>query len=167
MNAQNTVNRRPGWWYPYIFVGLFVVVITVNGLMAYFATSTFTGLETKDAYLKGLAYNQNIAMAKAQQEMGWTVETNLTPLTENGAPKAQISIRYLDRTGKPVEGLEVNAMVVRPTIAGYDHRIQLQPLAAGTYGGVFALPLNGQWSFDFIALGADVSYQHEKRLVIP
>ncbi|MGE5500712.1 MAG: FixH family protein, partial [Ignavibacteriales bacterium] len=41
--------RRPGWWYPYIFVAAFVVVVGVNAAMAYFASSTFTGLETDNA----------------------------------------------------------------------------------------------------------------------
>ena len=35
--------RRPGWWYPYIFVGAFGVVLLVNAALAYFATSSFTG----------------------------------------------------------------------------------------------------------------------------
>ena len=38
-----------------IFIGFFVTVFLVNGLMVYDALSTFGGLETPDAYRKGLA----------------------------------------------------------------------------------------------------------------
>lgn len=167
MNADTVTGRRPGWWYPYIFVGLFLVVLAVNGTMAYFATSTFTGLETKDAYLKGLAYNQNIAMAKAQEQMGWTVQTKIVPASDASGAKMNVSIRYLDRDGKPVEGLDVHAMIERPTTTGYDHSITLAPLGQGAYGGVYALPFNGVWDMEIAALGDGVAYQHKKRILLP
>jgi nitrogen fixation protein FixH len=39
-------------------VSFFAVVTAVDGIMIYQAISTFGGLETKDAYRKGLSYNQ-------------------------------------------------------------------------------------------------------------
>lgn len=158
--------RKPGWWYPYIFVGAFVVVVGVNGALAYFATSTFTGLETEGAYEKGLAYNQNIALAKAQAELGWTVETTVEPVAP-GTPKAGITVTYKDRDGHPVDGLEVRAQLVRPTVKGYDHGVKFAATGPGAYGLVHDLPLNGVWDMDVVALGTDVSYQHAKRFVIP
>ncbi|MGE5545414.1 MAG: FixH family protein [Solirubrobacterales bacterium] len=158
--------RKPGWWYPYIFVGAFVVVVAVNGALAYFATSTFTGLETEGAYDKGLAYNKNLALARAQADLGWTVDTNVDPVS-GGFARADVSIRYRDRDGKPVEGMEVKAHLVRPTAKGYDHDVTLPARGDGTYGAVFDLPLKGVWVMDVTALGSDVSYQHEKRFVLP
>lgn len=158
--------RQRGWWYPYIFVGCFVLVVAVNGLMAYFATSTFTGLETEGAYQKGLAYNQNLASAKAQEEMGWTVDTQAKPVEGVNGTQVDIAISYRDRDGKPVEGLEVTARMIRPTAKGHDHDIVLNSLGSGRYGGLFTMPLNGVWDMDVVASGGGVSYEHAHRFVL-
>lgn len=158
--------RQRGWWYPYIFVGCFVLIVGVNGLMAFFATSTFTGLETESAYQKGLAYNQNLASAKAQEEMGWTVETKAAPVANANGAQVDIAISYRDRDGKPVEGMDVTVRMIRPTAKGHDHDVTLKPLGNGTYGGVFTLPLNGVWDMDILARGEGVSYEHAQRFVL-
>ncbi|MBC7951978.1 MAG: FixH family protein [Rhodospirillaceae bacterium] len=164
---MTTVTRPRGWWYPYIFVGCFMIVVAVNAGMAYFATSTFSGISTVGAYQKGLAYNQNIAMAKAQEALGWKVETKVKPVNDSLAVKADIAVSYRDRDGKPVEGLDVRARLVRPTAKGYDQDLPLAPMGNGLYGGVYTLPLNGVWDMDMVAIKPDVAYEHAQRFVIP
>lgn len=160
--------RQPGWWYPYIFVGAFVVVIGVNATLAYFATSTFTGLSTTDAYEKGRTYNRALAKARAQDSLGWTVDTKAEPIqAASGKPSYRLTITYADHDGKPVEGLKVSAKVIRPTTDGYDHEITLNTLGVGVYGGEYELPLKGVWDLDIVALGPDVSYEHGQRIVVP
>ncbi|MBF0326089.1 MAG: FixH family protein [Alphaproteobacteria bacterium] len=158
--------RQRGWWYPYIFVGAFLVVIGVNATLAYFATSTFTGLAETDAYEKGRLYNRALEAAKAQADMGWTVDTKLKPVA-GVQPGVDIDIAYKDRDGKPVEGLAVTASVIRPTLGGFDHQITLAPLGGGRYGGHYDLPLNGVWDLEMAALGEGASYQHSQRIVVP
>lgn len=161
------VTRERGWWYPYIFVGCFVVVVGVNAALAYFATSTFTGLETEGAYQKGLNYNTNIALAKAQAELGWKVETKVTPgPIDTAGTKVDIAVSYRDRDGKAVEGLEVKADIIRPTAKGLDQHIVLAPLGNGTYGGSYVMPAKGVWDMDIAAVGAGASYEHAQRFVI-
>jgi nitrogen fixation protein FixH len=167
MSAMTKKTRQPGWWYPYIFVAGFGVVLAVNGTLAYFATSTFTGISTTDAYEKGRLYNQNLALAKAQAEMGWQVETKLVPASTADGHKVDVRISYRDRDGKGLDGLKVTAGMVRPTVAGYDHEVVLPSLGGGVYGGVFALPLAGVWDMDLAAVGEGVAYQHAQRFVIP
>ncbi|HLO75511.1 MAG TPA: FixH family protein [Magnetospirillum sp.] len=159
--------RERGWWYPYIFVGCFVVVVGVNGALAYFATSTFTGLETDAAYQKGLAYNQNLALAKAQEALGWQVDTKVTPgPTDSTGAKVDVAVTYRDRDGKPVDGLTVEVDFIRPTAKGLDRRDTLKPLGNGVYGGPYTLPANGVWDMQLAANGAGASYQHSQRFVI-
>lgn len=163
-----TKTRQRGWWYPYIFVAGFGVVLAVNGTLAYFATSTFTGLSTDNAYEKGRLYNQNLALAKAQAEMGWTVDTKVTPTHDKDQARADIRITYRDRNGQAVDGLTVRAAMVRPTAKGYDHEIDLPALGNGQYGGLIDLPLAGVWDMDVAAVGdGGVAYQHAQRFVIP
>lgn len=159
--------RSPGWWYPWIFVAAFVVVVGVNATMAWFATSTFTGLETEGAYEKGLAYNTNIALAKAQAELGWSVEPMVRPLADDAQHRTDIAIRYRDSDGKPVEGLEVRARLIRPTTKGYDRDVVLEPRGDGVYGLVTELALPGVWDMEVVAIGNGVSYQLAHRFVAP
>lgn len=158
--------RKPGWWYPYIFVAGFGVVVAVNGTLAYFATTTFTGLWTQNAFDKGVAYNQNLALAEAQKRLGWNVETNVTPVAGE-RPRATVTISYADRDGRPVEGLEVMGGFARPTIAGYDFDAPLAAVGSGAYAVTLDLPLTGVWDLSVVAQGAGESYQHAQRFVIP
>lgn len=157
--------RKPGWWYPYIFVAAFMVVLGVNGALAYFATSTFTGLSTENAYEKGRLYNQALAAAHQQEAMGWTVDTTIQPAAA-GTAKADIRISYRDRAGKPVEGMAVRAAMLRPTAKGHDHEITLPALGDGVYGGSYELPLLGVWDMDVVAAGNGATYQHSQRFVL-
>ena len=64
-----------------LLLGFFAVVASANAVMIYGALSTFGGLDTPDAYRKGLAYNQRIDAAAAQAQLGWqeSLELNGTP----------------------------------------------------------------------------------------
>lgn len=163
------VVRRPsGWWYPYIFVGIFMVVLPVNLVMAYFATSTFTGIETEHAYDKGLLYNQVLAKAKAQQALGWNVEATVLPHAGNAANvhDADVMVTYLDKDGHPVTGLTVKAEFVRPTMAGYDQEAELVEQGEGRYIALAKLPLSGQWDVRLTAQKADVNYEFGQRVLV-
>jgi len=157
------MNAQRGWWYPYIFVAFFLVVVGVNLGMAYFATSTFTGLSTDNAYEKGIAYNRNLAMAKAQAELGWTVDAKIA----GDARNADVTVTYRDRDGRPVDGLDVQALLTRPTVTGLDQRVALAKRGDGTYGTVLAVPESGEWDFDIIAVGRDSAYQMQRRFILP
>jgi nitrogen fixation protein FixH len=156
--------RRPGWWYPYIFVAGFVLVLLVNLTMAYFATSTFSGLTNDHAYEAGLAYNQTLAAARKQEEMGWTVNSTVDPEANHGA---HITVSYLDRDGKPVEDLTVRATLIRPTAKGHDREVTLAHVAPGTYATLQEMPLSGIWDMTVTARGGEVGYTLARRIIVP
>ena len=158
-------SRKPGWWYPYIFLAFFVVVVSVNGTMAYFATSTFSGLSTTDAYEKGLAYNRNIAEAKAQAALGWTVDVGAVPSADGAKVRLEVTIK--DRDGHPLDGLEVRGTLSRPTVHGYDRPVVLASQGGGRYSETAPLPLKGEWDFEVVAIGKDASYQMQRRFILP
>ena len=85
-----------------ILLGFFGVILGVNFYMATYAAKTFSGVDADDAYDSGLAYNKEIAAAKAQALLGWTVELNRV----NGAGVTQITVNVKDKDGKPVGGLD-------------------------------------------------------------
>lgn len=157
--------RRPGWWYPYIFVAVFGIVVAVNATMVWFAGSTFSGLSTDRAYDKGVAYNQALEAARRQQALGWTVTTEAGPIPDGS--RTRIVQTYRDRDGLPVVGLRVRVHLSRPATRGYDRDIVLAASAPGDYSAIVAVPLPGLWDLEAVAEGEGTSYQSYQRFVVP
>ncbi len=158
------VMRRPrSWWIPWAFVGFFVVVLGANGIMVFFAFDSWTGLATEDAYTKGLAYNEQIADARDQQSLGWKTELNFAP---NGTQRGRLELNLKDRHGTPIEGASVMAAFVRPTHAGHDIELVLEPAGVGRYAAEIALPLAGQWDVRLRAEHERGDYRLERRIVV-
>ena len=157
--------RAPGWWYPYAMFSGIGVAVVVNLTLAYFATTTFTGLAVDKAYEKGLKYNNNIEAARTQADLQWNVTTEYKA---GSAPhQGSVLVTYVDKNGKGVEGLEVQALIKRPNLASSDMRVSFSHQGNGIYQANPAFPEPGQWDFDVLAIGRDVTYQMQRRLVVP
>ena len=160
VRGGSAMTRPRGWWYPWIFVAGMAVVIVVNGIMATFALGTWTGLETEGHYRKGLAYNENLAAARAQEERGWKVEVEV-------AAGGALNVSFRDNDGVPLEDLAVQVLAVRPTHEGYDVAGDLTHVGEGRYRGRLDLPLSGQWELRVHAFRGKIAYQMSKRIQIP
>ncbi len=108
----------------------FGIVFAVNGYFTYVALQTFPGLESDQAYRKGLAFNDQIARARALDDLGWSLSTEL------GADSV-LTIRFTDRDGAPLEIGKLVVTLFHPTTAQDDR--SLGPVPAGP--GVFTIPL--------------------------
>lgn len=148
-------------WY---LIAGFSTVLIANGFLIYFATNTWTGLETEQHYAKGLEYNANLEGAKRQQELGWHVDSKFT-FSDDFSGTAQI--RFTDRSAKPLDDLTVRLLATRPTHDGYDREFMLSPLSDGVHGGEFNLPLKGQWDFRILARRGNDNFQRVERIVTP
>jgi nitrogen fixation protein FixH len=124
-------------------LGFFAVILTVNFIMATFAAKTFSGLDAVDPYDSGLAYNQEIAAAKAQAELGWTVELNRA----NDAGVTQITVNVRDKTGKPVGSLDASIAFHFPATRKFDRTVPATPIAEGVYSGSAELR-PGRWDVE-------------------
>lgn len=164
-----TVKRRPGWWYPYIYVGVFGVVLAVNLVFMFSAVHTFTGLSTEQAYEKGVKYNEEIRAARQQEALGWTVTAEVRAKEPTGTARhsADIIVTFLDKDGTPVTGLAGKAEFIRPTSEGHDSSAPLAEQGQGRYMIDAALPLGGQWELGVIARRGDLSYQFAQRIYLP
>jgi len=164
-----TSRRQPGWWYPFIYVAVFGVVLAVNLVFMFSAIRTFSGLSTEQAYDKGLKYNEEIEAEKQQQELGWSVttEVNARARSEQTPHAADIVITFLDKDGKPVTGLDVKAAFVRPTSDGHDSTAALADQGQGHYLVSAALSLGGQWDMTVSAHRGKLSYRFAQRIYLP
>lgn len=126
----------------HVFMALavfFGVMIVANGLFLYFALSTFNGFEEREAYRKGLDYNQRIEAARLQARQGWIPEVRYSP--SDG--RLHISVR--DGLRRPVAGLRISGELRRPATDAADRALTMREVAPAHY--VAELPLApGQWT---------------------
>lgn len=147
------------------FLAFFATIFVVNGIMIYQALSTFGGLDTPDAYRKGLAYNQTIAREAAQSLAGWQDKVEVLQ-----APK-RLRVQLHDRSGSAVAGKRLVATVARPATDRFDLTLTLGELAAGIYEASLPAALEGAWIVDISAFEAgaqspEPAYQTRSRLWI-
>ena len=158
----NPPKGRPfGHWIPWLFIGGFVLVLAANGVLIVIAVSTFTGLETTNAYEKGLAYNDSLAAAAAQEKLGW--QAGFTA-TSQGERRAELALTLTDRLGNPIRRAEVRAMLLRPVQEGHDLSLRLTEQGEGRYRTVVELPLVGQWDVHLVAKARGSSFQLTERI---
>jgi nitrogen fixation protein FixH len=134
------------------FVGFFSVIFGANLIMVFFAISTFSGVETDDAYRKGRDYNEALAEAAEQQALGWTVQINAQ--LGDGRVVTCTAI-LLDEKGQGVSDLKIEAIFRRPTRKGIDRSVALTELERGSYSGRIELPAEGNWEIRIDAIGPD------------
>lgn len=161
--AGTTEEGRRGRWYPWMFVGFFGVVFAVNAVMIGIAASTWTGLETRDHYRKGLAYNDVIDAAKAQQARGWQAVLGWTALE---GTRGEMAVTLRDRNGDPINGAGVVVELRRPTQASMDMLVPLVARGDGRYVARETLPAAGNWDARLVIRNGDDSHIQMERLRI-
>jgi nitrogen fixation protein FixH len=141
--ATRDVTRRrglSGWMVLLYLVGFFGTVMGVNGVLVYEALSTMSGVDTESAYQAGRMFEQQVAMAKAQDARHWRVDARLTPAS-NGA---RLDLSAIDAKGQPLGGMDAVAVFERPTDRRLDRSIDLIEDAAGRFHGNADI-VPGQW----------------------
>lgn len=150
-----------GHWIPWVFVGLFGLVLVANGTLIYIAVSTFTGLETSDAYQKGIDYNDRLAVVERQEQLGWKASVEATIEAQK---QVTLTLTLSDRLESPITSADVKAEFVRPVQAGHDLTVPLEDQGDGRYAAVVDLPLAGQWDVRLTAKARDNIYRLVERI---
>ncbi len=162
MIRRPAMDRRAGW-IPWLFVGLFGIVVAVNGVMIWLAVGTFPGLVTDRPYDRGLAYNRNLEAAAAQEALGW--EARLAARLE-GPTTALFELELRDRDGLPVDHAEVRAEVRRPVGTGLDFDLVLEPIGPGRYRAATAMPQLGAWDVHLVVERGLALFVVDQRFVL-
>ena len=144
---------RKSLWIPWSFVGFFLVVVIVNGIMVSFALTTFNGLSTDGAFDRGLAYNEVLAEREAQEALGWRLAAEAEPM---GQGVIDVRLQAVDGAGLPVTDARVAVALTRPINDGDDFSVDLSHRGDGLYGALVPVPLYGRWDLRMdIARGGD------------
>ena len=153
-------------WVPLAFAAFCLAILAANGTMIALALTTWPGVETTDAFRKGIAYNAALAAAREQAALGWRAELAFRPAGEQPR-RGRIELRLTDATGRPVGRAEVRADLVRPTRQGHDFTAFLERAPGGVYALETEFPLAGVWDVRLQAEDGQKLYQTTRRIVVP
>ncbi|WP_377289442.1 FixH family protein [Rhizobium sp. SG2393] len=153
-----------GWHMLAILIAFFGTVISVNLLMAWYATSTWSGLVVENSYVASQEFNEKAAEARALTASG--IRTTLA------ADSGSVTYRLLAADGTPLAGVaRVQAAFRRPVESHEDLIFDLTPKGDGTYTATLAIK-PGQWIADIDTTGTDAQgktrrlYREAVRLVV-
>lgn len=161
-------SRPDGWWYPWTFVAAMLIVIAVNAVMISYAIDTFPGLDTENAYQKGIDYNHTLAAAREQEARGWRAEIEFKTAREPGSERTgDLIVSLTDRDGAPLPDLSVTTVFLRPTHTAEDFTVALDRRDTTHYGASVTLPHAGQWDAWVRASGPAGEFQTTQRIFVP
>jgi nitrogen fixation protein FixH len=145
-------------------LAFFGVVISVNGVMMALAIGTMPGLENEKPYQAGVAYNAEIAAARAQAERRWAVASHVSRDAEG---RATVSVTARDAGGAPISGLAVTVRLLRPADQRGDRAAELREREPGTYRGEAAGVAAGAWDVEIDAVrAAERLFRSRNRIVV-
>jgi len=109
----------------YLVLAFFAVIIAVNGALAFFATSSWTGLLAKNGYVASQDYNDVLAAADRQRREGWQ--------SDLAAARDGLEFTLRDAVSRPLDGLLVTAHIGRRIHENEDRDLSLESLGEGHY----------------------------------
>jgi len=143
-------------------VAFFGVVFAVNGVLIHQALSTLTGVDTESAYQAGRMYEQEVAMAKAQDARGWRVDATVTPSRDG----ARLELSARDAAGAPVTDIEATVVFERPTDRRLDRNVAVVADAPGQFHGAAAVA-PGQWDLVIeLSRRGEQMFRSKNRIVV-
>lgn len=152
-----------GRWMPWAIAAAFVVVMTANGALAYFAMRSDPGLVSKHPFELGNGYNHVLDAGAAQDALGWH---GTVRFVEETGLSGRIVAELSDPRGVPLAGLAVKVAVVRPVEPLPEQDLTLGASGQGSYAASLTLARAGQWDVRVTATrGTDV-YQFVHRIVV-
>lgn len=145
-------------------VGFFGVIFTANGIFIYLALGSFPGVVVESSYHAGQVYNQELEVAREQEERGWKVDANLQ---RNEDGHAVLRIEPRDKDGQVLTGLDFTAQLEHPAHQGEDVAISLQEVQSGVYEGTMEGLSGGNWELVMEARRGDERlFRSQNRLLL-
>lgn len=151
----------PIWGWFYVFFG---VIFIMNGIMIYIANTSWTGLDTDNAYQKGLNYNKQLSQKEQQNASGWQAE--ITFKKTNNKQTGNLYVGISTAEGNPVENVSAIIKIQRPTNSEFDTEYAFETRSDGIFDWPISFPLEGQWDIKVEVMKEEQIFKAEKRLVI-
>jgi nitrogen fixation protein FixH len=153
-------NEHPltGWHMLAVVLAFFGVIIAVNVVMAFAATTTFPGLVVENSYVSSQHYNELLAAAREQDAAGWRDEL----AAENGILRFSLATA----AGTPARGFIVTAHTGRPSTTREDRALAFVSTGSGRYDATEPLR-SGLWEVDIEARrGEEVVFRRTHEIFV-
>jgi len=137
-----------GWHFTAIIVSFFAVVITVNLVMARFASSTFGGVVVENSYVASQNYNEWLAAAEKQKVLGWTATA-----ARQADGRVALTLSKVNGAAATDPGVTVAAIARHPLGRQSDVALAFSAAGAGQFLSETALPA-GRWKLRIAARDA-------------
>ena len=157
--------------YRLVWVGLILALlagqILLMAAMVYLATSDASFAIEPNYYQKGLNWDAIAAQLRQNQRLGWSAQLEFG--TEVGATGERTLICTLaDRTGQPLDGATVDAVVFSHARGGDRATVTLLPTGNGRYEAPVRFAREGLWEFRLaVQRGLETFTYVEQRDVYP
>lgn len=144
-------------------IAFFALIFVANGILLYFALTSWSGLEVESSYEAGRSFNKEVDAARAQAALGWQVDA-----TADRAADGTATIRLVakDANAVALSGLDFAGRLSRPTMRADDKSFKLAETGAGVYTTTIDGVAAGQWDLIVEAHDRDDRvYRSRNRLV--
>jgi nitrogen fixation protein FixH len=142
VTGRTTTKSRRSRWIPWLFVGGFGIIIAANGIMAFFAFDSWTGLSADDPYKRGLDHNNLQAEVLKQRQLGWGIAVGQKEL---GNRRTRLRLQLTNRQKAQVTWAKVEVLFYRPVSRGADFKGRLVHVGGGAYEATITFPQPGLW----------------------
>lgn len=149
-NAQQASKPVKTWHKPWknpfvlIWIGILVIVVTVNFFMVSMAIVTNPGTVNKTPYKKGSDFEAILEARKAEALLGWQLSAEWGNLVEG--QQATFTITAKDKEGQAIAVEHAEFYAYRPADLKDDFVVRLQPTAEkGVYRGEMTFSKKGKW----------------------
>lgn len=144
---------------PLYFVAFFIILAILDGIFVYLALDSHNGVTTKNAYEKGLEYNQSITQAEIakdiKQELAYKIiSDNLVKVSYSADIKINVP--------------KITIKLIRPIEQGKDFFSQLHLNESNDkYEAKIKFPLKGNWDILLKTNAAEIELRKKLRIFIP
>ncbi|QDG78782.1 FixH family protein [Labrenzia sp. PHM005] len=123
--------------------GFFGVIFAANAVFLYLAFGSFPGVVVESSYKAGQSYNQEIAAARAQEELNWQISSEVVKRDGTGG---QLVVTAADANNNPLYGIDLRATLKHPAQGNADIELSLTADGVGRYiAKMEKLPV-GSWN---------------------
>lgn len=157
MSDQQESKPLNGWWVFAAFAAFFGVVVLVNTVFITTALRTHSGVITKDAYKKGLSYNEILEEARSQPDIKNEIRF------EDGVLYWQIETA----SGELINNADVRAKFIRPIKDGDDFEVVLHYDRDGLYKIKPDFPVKGAWTIYLNASWDSKTFKTTQQIIVP
>jgi nitrogen fixation protein FixH len=146
-----------------ILITFFGCIMVANFALVHYALTTFRGEEEANPYEVGIAFNQEIAAARAQDALRWNVSGVVKRVD---SARVQLEIVASDAGGQALSGLFLSGKLAAPADKSNDRMIDLSEAAPGVYRGSTSAPA-GAWDLIIEAKRDGVrDYRSKSRIIV-